>query len=271
VFFWKLLCTSVFCCYLAFSVHAHARRGAGLPDSIASAGVTQAEWDSIQVEVRRQARRAGVAEAALLAVAERAGVNLAISGRYNATRLRDLILSQLESQARAIADLQARLEILIRAADPEIANLLASAQRAIDDGLLEDADRFLSLAEESDLAAIAIAEERSEHSRTRLAESILLRRSMDRLVSEQEMEGIRRAALTYRHLLSTTDRELAPKDWARIQFNFGIANALLAQAGNREARDLAVAALEAASEAYAIVGDASKASRARQLADALQQ
>ena len=69
---------------------AQAQSGA-LPPTIASAGVTQAQWDAIRREARAQAQRARVSEAALLATAEAAGANLARSGRFNASALQGAI------------------------------------------------------------------------------------------------------------------------------------------------------------------------------------
>lgn len=244
-------------------------QGSALPPSIASAGITQAEWNAIQEEVRRQARRAGVAEAALLAAAERAGINLARSGRFDAAGLRDAIINQLETQARTIAELQERLAVLVRAADPEIANLLRAARQAVEEGRLEDAERFLALAEESDLAAIVVAEARSETTRMRLAENILLRGGLARLANPSEIEPIREAAARYQQTLSAMDRALAPNDWARTQFNLGVAHALLAQAGEADSRVLAIAAFEASRDGYEVLGDRVAADRAGQLADAM--
>ncbi len=268
----KIFALLVATCVILFAgrvpAYAQAARAA-LPPSIASAGVTDAEWNGIQAEVRLQARRAGVAEAALLAAAERAGVNLARSGRYSAASLRDAIINQLEMQARTIAELQERLTVLARAADPEIANLINAARLAIDEGRLEDADRFLALAEESDLAAIAVAEARSERARGRLAESVLLRSGLERLESPLEIDRIRSAAAQYELVLVGMDRDLAPNDWARTQFNLGVAYALLAQAGEVDRRVLAIAAFEAARDGYTSLSDLVRAARAQHLADAL--
>jgi hypothetical protein len=261
------LVTMIFAASSFASCQAETKQG--LPSSIASIGVTKAEWNDIQTEVRIQSHRAGIAEAALMAVAERSGSRLANSGRFSAATLRDAILSSLENQARTIADLQDRLTVLARAADPEIANLLNSARLAIDEGHLDEADKFLSLAEESDLAAIAVAEARSERARTRLAEAVVLRNELTRLDNLLEIERFRSAAIEYDHLLDSIDGTLAPNDWARAQFNLGVARALLAQAGERDSRVMAIAAFDAAAEAYERLGDARGSKRAQQLADAL--
>jgi hypothetical protein len=254
---------------LFLSPQCYAHPSAGLPPQIASAGVTVAQWEDILRQVRAQARRAGVAEAALMAAAERAGVNLAASGRFNAASLRDAIINQLETQARTISELTERLTVLARAADPEIANLLTSARIAINEGRLDDADRFLALAEESDLAAIAVAEARGEKARTRLAETILLRDGLERLENPGEIAQIRTAVAGYERALAAMDRALAPNDWARTQFNLGVARALLAQTGDAESRVLAITAFEAARDGFTTLMDEVRATRAQTLADAL--
>jgi hypothetical protein len=241
-----------------------------LPPSIASAGVTQAEWSAIRAEVSRQAHRAGVAEAALLAAAERAGANLAQSGRFDAAALRDAIISQLQSQARTIAELQDRLEVLARADDPEIAQLLTQARTAITEGRLDDADHFLAQAEQSDLAAIAVAEARAERARARIADAIAERGRLARIQGGRASETVRDAIAGYEQALRGMDRTLAPRDWARTEFNLGVAYAILAQSGDDEARVLGVAALQSAESGFDDLHDEDKAARAERLIAALQ-
>lgn len=251
-------------------VASQAETKEGLPSSIASIGVTKSEWNDIQAEVRIQSQRAGIAETALMAAAELSGSKLANSGHFSAATLRDIIISSLEVQAHTIADLQDRLTVLARAADPEIENLLNSASLAIDEGRLDEADRFLSLAEESDLAAIAVAEARSERARTRLCEAVIFRSELAGLDNPLEIEKFRSAAVEYERRLASIDRALASRDWARIQFNLGVARALLAQAGEEESRFLAISAFNAAAEVYDGLGDPLGSARAEQLAEALQ-
>ncbi|HRP09628.1 MAG TPA: hypothetical protein PLK37_01190 [Terricaulis sp.] len=243
---------------------------APLPDTLRSAGVTQADWESVVAEARAQARRAGVAEAALLAAAERSGVNLARSGRFDAAALRDAIMGQLQSQAQIIHELQERLYILARADDPEIARLLTEARLAIDEGRLDDADHQLAQAERSDLAAVAVAEARAENARARLGDAIIERGRLERVGRDGASVGVREAIAGYELALRGIDRVLAPRDWARTQFNLGIAYAILAQNGEDEARVLAIAALREASSGFADMMDEEGISRAARLIAALQ-
>lgn len=249
---------------------AQENRSSPVPDTIRSAGVTQSQWDDIRAEVRQQARRAGVAEAALLASAERAGVNLAASGRFSAAALRDAIVTQLASQAQTIHELQERLEILARADDPEIARLLTQARVAIDGGRLDEADRHLAQAEESDLAAVAVAEARAERARTRIADAIAERGRLSRLQGDGTSANVADAIADYERVLRGIDRALAPRDWARTQFNLGVAYAIRAQNGDDEARVLAIAALRAAASGFSDLVDETGRIRAERLVAALQ-
>lgn len=249
--------------------HALAQH-AGLPAEIASAGVTQSEWNGVVAEVRRHARRAGVAQAALFAAAERAGSNLARTGQFNASALRDAIVSRLESQAQLIAELQERLVALARAEDPEIARLLTHASTAIDEGRLDDADNLLAQAEESDLAAVAVAEVRAERARARIADAIAERGRLDRIQGGSTSASVRQAVAEYEAALSRIDHAQAPQDWTRTQFNLGIAYAILAQSGEDEARVLAIAALEMAASGFAELQDEGGVARAARLIAALQ-
>lgn len=248
---------------------AHAQH-AGLPPAIASAGVTQAEWNHVIEEARRQARRVGVSEAALVAAAERAGVNLARSGQFDAAALRDAIVNRLVSQAETITELQERLRVLVGADDPEIARLLSEARTAVDAGRLDDADRLLAQAEESDLAAVAVAETRAERARGRIADTIAERGRLERIQGESSATSARAAIVEYRNALRTISRTLAPRDWTRTQFNLGIAYAIVAQNGDDEARVLAIAALRAATDGFEDLGDRSGKTRTERLLAALQ-
>lgn len=254
------------CCFLSPAFGQNA----GLPPAIASAGITQSQWDNIVAEVARQARRAGVAEAALLAAAERAGANLARSGQFDAAQLRDAIIERLQRQAQTINDLQERLAILARADDPEIARLLTAARVAINEGRLDDADQLLAQAEESDLAAVAVAEARAERARARIADAIAERGQLeprhDRITSPYLHETI----ADYEATLRSIDRTLAPRDWTRTQFNLGIALAILAQNGEEQARVRAIEALGAALSGYTELQDDESGARAERLIAALQ-
>lgn len=264
-----LLAACFVAAWLAFQQHAHAQ-DTGLPPEIASAGVTQSEWATVVAQVRREARRAGIAEAALLAAAERAGSNLARTGQFNAAALRDAIISRLQAQAQTITELQNRLTILARADDPEIARLLSEASIAIDQGRLEEADHLLAQAEESDLAAVAIAEARAERARARIADAISERGRLERVHGSARSSHVREAVAGYEATLIQIDRALAPRDWTRTQFNLGIAYAILAQSGESEARVLAVRALRAAASGFEDLQDEAGLARTERLIAALQ-
>lgn len=258
-------------CYgLVGAGRAQDIRTGPLPPSIASAGVTQAEWDAVRAAVRHEAQRAGVAEAALLAAAERAGVNLAGSGRYDAASLRDAITGQLQTQAQIIAELEDRLAVLAQADDPQIAQLLNDARIAIGEGRLDEADRLLAEAENSDIAAIAVAEARAERARGRIADAIAERGKLERSQGGAAAAGVRDAITAYEQQLRSVDRMLAPRDWARLQLNLGIAYAILAQDGNDGAYALSVQALRAAVSGFEILQDTAQVTRARRLIAALE-
>ncbi len=249
---------------------ASAMAQQALPPTLASAGITQAEWNHIREDAARHARRANIAEAALLAAAERAGANLALSRRYSAIELRDAIVGQLGQQAQTIRELQTRLQVLARADDPEIARLLTDARLAIDEGRLGDADQFLALAEESDLAAVAVAEARAERARARIADAIAERGRLDRIQGGGAAADVRAAVVTYQAALGGMSRAMAPRDWAQTQFNLGIAYAILAQGGDSESRVLAIGALRAAQSGFGDLGDTEGVSRTQRLIAALE-
>lgn len=241
-----------------------------LPDTLRSAGITQAQWEAVRAEARNAAARANIAEAALLAAAERAGLNLLRSGRYSPAELSEVIIGQLETQAQTISELQERLEVLARADDPEIARLLTEARVAISEGRLDDADAALAAAEESDLAAVAVAEARAERARARVADAIVERGRLDRIQGGGDAANVQEAIARYEADLRGMDRTLAPADWARTQFNLGVAYAILAQSGDDEARVLALGALQAAASGFAELQNAESQTRAERLIAALQ-
>ncbi|MGD9813869.1 MAG: hypothetical protein AB7Q23_07345 [Hyphomonadaceae bacterium] len=159
---------------LSLGVCAPPARAQPLPPSLRSAGVTQAEWDAIRAEVRRQAQRAQVSEAALAAAAAAASDNYARSGRFNAAALRARVIDTLASQAAQIADLQTRLDAL--SGDGESgAALFAQARTALNEGRLGDADRLLAQAAEGELAAIQRADAEVERRRLRAGETMATR------------------------------------------------------------------------------------------------
>ncbi|MGE3929137.1 MAG: hypothetical protein AB7G05_03170, partial [Hyphomonadaceae bacterium] len=112
-----------------------------LPSTLASAGVTQAEWSALQAQVRAAAARARVSERALAVVAERLGLSLAQGGARVDT---GEIVGQLDGMAARIAELETRLATLERDEDPAIAALIARARAAIEAGELDGADVALA-------------------------------------------------------------------------------------------------------------------------------
>lgn len=143
-----------------------------LPDALASAGVTQAQWDAIRLEARVQAQRAHISEAALIAAAEAASVNLARSDRLSALSLQQAIFETLSEQADRIAELRRRLDALTGDSDPATAALFAQGRAALEEGRLTDADGLLAQAVSRDLAAIEQAEAEVERRRLRAGETI---------------------------------------------------------------------------------------------------
>lgn len=154
----------------AFALQAASAQA--LPDSLRSAGVTQAQWDAIRGEARRQAQRAQISEASLIAAAEAASINLAQSDHLNALGLQQAIFETLSEQADQIAELRRRLDAATGDADPAATGLLAQARAALDEGRLADADRLLAQAAARDLAALQQADAEVERRRLRAGETI---------------------------------------------------------------------------------------------------
>lgn len=136
-----------------------------LPDTVRAAGVTVAQWQAVQAEVRRVAAERGASESALQAVAVRVSANLVQNGHVDIDRL----LQSLDDRAQQIVDLQGQLATMID--DPAVAQLRRQAGAAIDSGDLSLADQLLSQSAQSDLARIAQAEALARTSRTRAAET----------------------------------------------------------------------------------------------------
>ncbi|GIK48527.1 MAG: hypothetical protein BroJett013_12240 [Alphaproteobacteria bacterium] len=146
-----------------------------LPPAIASAGVTQAQWDAIRREVRTQARRARVSEAALMAAAEAAGANFARSGQFRTVSLQQTVFDALATQADQIADLQRRLDVLTTDADADVAAAFGEARAALTEGRLSDADRLLSEVAERDLVVLRQSDSEAAQRRLRAGETIAAR------------------------------------------------------------------------------------------------
>ncbi len=146
-----------------------------VPDTLRSAGVTQAQWDAIRREARAQAQRARISEASLIAAAEGASVNLSRSGRFDAASLQQTIFDTLAEQADQIADLQRRLDALTGDRDAAAAARFAEARAALEQGRLADADRLLAQSAAGDLATLQQADAEVERRRLRAGETIASR------------------------------------------------------------------------------------------------
>ena len=119
---------------------ASCAQAAEPPRELATAGVSVAEWDQVQVEVKRQASRARVSEAALDAVAWRLGVALSKRGKVDISD----ILGQIETLAQKISELEVRLSAYRRDDDPAIVAAIDAARALINAGDLEGADSQLA-------------------------------------------------------------------------------------------------------------------------------
>ncbi|MGD9816230.1 MAG: SUMF1/EgtB/PvdO family nonheme iron enzyme [Hyphomonadaceae bacterium] len=146
-----------------------------VPDTLRSAGVTQAQWDAIRREARAQAQRARISEASLIAAAEGASVNLSRSGRFDAASLQQTIFDTLAEQADQIADLRRRLDALTGDRDAAAAARFAEARAALEQGRLADADRLLAQSAAGDLATLQQADAEVERRRLRAGETIASR------------------------------------------------------------------------------------------------
>jgi tetratricopeptide (TPR) repeat protein len=138
-----------------------------LPDNLRAAGVTVAEWDAVQAEVRRAAAARGASERALAAVAERVSANLVVNGRVDIAQ----VLASIDERAQQVAELQTQLAAMQAADDPAVAALLAQARAAIEAGDLVGGDALLAQAAEIDLAGIARDQARLVARQTRAAET----------------------------------------------------------------------------------------------------
>ncbi len=82
-------------------------RAQALPDEVRAAGVTLAQWSSVQVEVQRTVAEKHVSERALAAVCQRMGVQLAHGRRFNLSQMISLVASRAD-ELRAVNE---RLEL----------------------------------------------------------------------------------------------------------------------------------------------------------------
>lgn len=255
-----------------------------LPDNVRSAGVTVAQWQEVQSEVRRAAAARGASERALAAVAARVSVNLIQGGRIDL----DLLLRSIDERAQQVAQLQGQLSVLERADDPEITQLLAQARVALDVGDLQRSDEFLRQAADSDLAAISRDRARLVARQTRAARTMaergqlallgaayldaaaLYARAAETLPAEDrdtrwlyrmyqasavteyartfgDLRASAEAVRLYREsVLPLVSRETRPLDWAGTQNDLGTALTTLGMRGDPAAIQDALAAYRAA-------------------------
>jgi len=272
---------------LALCVAAPAL-AAPLPDTLRSAGVTQAEWDAVQAEVARTAQRLAVSQRTLAAAAERLGLTLARAGRRVSA---GEILAAIDGQAERIRDLEQRLSRLERDEAPEIAALVSRARAAIAEGDLDAADAVLEQAqaqraernarlsvqlEQGLLEEASIIASRGEVAMLRanyLAAAGLFAEAAAKapegaperwryrsenanaLMRRGEIFGepgpLRDAARVYREqVLPLVPQDRAAGDWADAQNNLGATLSALGALGEQAAARDAIAAFRAALEVY---------------------
>jgi tetratricopeptide (TPR) repeat protein len=173
--------------------------GVGLPREVASTGVSVAQWNEVREEVRKQSARARVSERSLLAVAEATGVQFSSSGSFNAASLQQIVIEALEDQANQLADLQARLNLLIGDSDRTIESIFMQARAALDSGNLREADRLMSDVSRRDLVALQIEEVQVERLRLRAGNTMASRGQVaylqaDYITAAQHFERARQTA-----------------------------------------------------------------------------
>lgn len=209
---------------LAFPAHA------ALPADLASAGVTQAEWDAVQAQVRRLAREQRVSEQALTAIAIRLGAEqrgpFEISG----------VLTRLDAMVTRLQDLEQRLGARERARG-QLGERSAQARAAIEAGDLDRAEALLRQVSDSQADAIAGA-------RTQLA---TLRRAHAETLGQRAELALLRGDYRGGAQLFAEAAEAAPESAALLRWRF-----MLARAGAvTEMRDVS-AAREAFAAALAL-------------------
>jgi len=253
-----------------------------LPDQIRNAGVTVAQWDGIKQEVRRAASARAVSEQALVAVAERVGVELSRGGRIDL----DQLLRLIDGRATQIKDLQERLTLLATSGDPATAGLLGQARAAMDTGDLDGAERILGDARQAArlsrekaqlreaevvsleaqvkalrfdyLGAAALYEEAAETAPETETKARWEYRMKQALALRQrgqvfgEPEPLTSSVRLYRDTaLPLAPRARAPADWATTQNELGLTLTVVGERGDKQALDDALAAFRAALEVRA--------------------
>lgn len=130
----RLLAAALSAAVLAAPALSHA----GLPPEILSAGVTEAAWNGVRLQVQRAATEKHVSERALGGVCLKMGIELARSRRLDLSQL----IALIDSRADEINALQQRLASEAEGSDPATAGLLQRASAAIDAGELDQADQL---------------------------------------------------------------------------------------------------------------------------------
>jgi hypothetical protein len=246
-----------------------------LPDTVRSAGVTVAQWQAVQAEVRRVATAQGVSERALAAVAERMGVELVQGGGIDLNQLLGLI----DSRAALIRELQEHLTVLERSDDPATAVLLRQARAAIESGDLDGAERVLAETRQvartarvqaqlretevikvaadvralrlDYLGAAALYAEASETASQDMGQWSLRYWQMQALYNRgrlfNEPEPLREAVrIGVTYAMPLAPRETRPERWAVTQTSLGLALQVLGERGDDAALARSVQAFEAA-------------------------
>ena len=250
-----------------------------LPDTLRSAGVTVAQWDSITAEVHRVSGSLGISEKTLITVAQIAGLRTAKNGVVDVDKLIGRI-SDLATQVKALQDQLAALE---KTNDTRTADLLRRAKTNIDAGDLDAADDILAQARQAAKAAstqaqlreaeviateaqvkslrsddLAAAELYAEAAETAPAAETHARwsyRNQQALALYKrgdvfgEPEPLRKAVWIYQtEALPLVPYDRAPEDWAATQNNLGIALLRLGEQGGDQALRDAISAFRSALE-----------------------
>jgi len=133
-----------------------ATSSAALPPEILSAGVTEAQWSAVQIEVKHAASEKRISERALNAVCLKMGVSLAKGKRL---QLADLI-SLISGRADEIAVLNQQLSLQAKQNASAASDLLKQAADSIDTGDLDQAHIFLHRARDAAKGVLEEAQRR---------------------------------------------------------------------------------------------------------------
>ena len=114
-------------------------RAQALPDEVRAAGVTLAQWTSVQTAVQRTVAEKHVSERALAAVCQRMGVQLARGNRFDLNRMISLVAGRAD-ELRAVNE---KLELETQQNNPAAAALLRQARGAVEAGDLDGAEQSL--------------------------------------------------------------------------------------------------------------------------------